>query len=702
MRNSKILFALVASTLLATPALAQSGPIFSKSGGVGSASSTYSGGEPTGGTYSINGTTGGATFNSVTSNTPIPVTSGGTGANTAPNARVAIGAAASGSNSDITSLSGLTTPLSVPQGGTGTTTSTGTGSVVRSSGPVLVTPNLGTPSAVNLTNATGLPLGTGVAGVLPVPNGGTGTASAVGNAVFAAPNGSNGAPSFRSLVLPDLPNFQNLSAAPVSRPINDKLADIINAKDFGAVCNGSTNDATAIGNALSYAGSIGSGVVELPATGLCKISTTLTVPANVTLRGKGGVSSGLVAGVTNMNPMVTLAGNYSSIERMFIDAGTAGVNTSGLVILTNNITSPTIRDLRIDRSCGAIQVNGILADVSNVYAFNSEGTSCSVIQIGNATTLSGTVNAKFDHVQVTSVNTSNRPAFCWDIKDAGGLFISHSDAIYCDVGTIIRPGANQQVIWGTFNDTYLADTNVTNGLVIEPSAASGQVKGLNFNGAWASSTSAGATIRIANPNSAVMSGLNFVGLRAFNAGGNGVQIAANAASVGLAINASFICGYSQSGIFADTGVGNFRVADTTIRPDCAGHAGSGSFGVNLGGNNADVTLANLDTRINSVAGVGGTPTGNSFVSGIVDEQNISQSVASAATINLSRVANNWVLTGTAGVSTINGFWSGREVRLITTTGSVSFTTGGNICNALTSTQNVPVLATYVGSCWFLK
>jgi hypothetical protein len=157
--------------------------------------------------------------------TPITVAQGGTGATTASGARLnlgittfadaivtatsgatvrtTIGAAASGANGDITSLSGLTTALSVAQGGTGATTATDALTSLGAypaSNPSGFTSNTGTVTSVSgagsvngitLTGTvtasgsltlggtlSGVSLATQVTDTLPVANGGTGATTA--------------------------------------------------------------------------------------------------------------------------------------------------------------------------------------------------------------------------------------------------------------------------------------------------------------------------------------------------------------------------------------------------------------------------------------------------------------------------------------------------------------------------------------------
>jgi hypothetical protein len=80
----------------------------------------------------------------------------------------------------LTPAAGIATWLATPSSANllaALTTKTGTGNAVFATSPTLTTPNLGTPSAVILTNGTGLSLLTGVTDTLGFANGGTGNSS---------------------------------------------------------------------------------------------------------------------------------------------------------------------------------------------------------------------------------------------------------------------------------------------------------------------------------------------------------------------------------------------------------------------------------------------------------------------------------------------------------------------------------------------
>jgi len=99
-------------------------------------------------------TTANITGGSITGITDLAVADGGTGASTAANARTNLSAAASGANSDITSLSGITTPLTVAQGGIGAATLTANNVLLGNgtSAPQTVAP--GTTGNVLTSNGT--------------------------------------------------------------------------------------------------------------------------------------------------------------------------------------------------------------------------------------------------------------------------------------------------------------------------------------------------------------------------------------------------------------------------------------------------------------------------------------------------------------------------------------------------------------------
>lgn len=285
--------------------------------------------------------------------------------------------------------------------------------------------------------------------------------------------------------------FLQSGTGAVSETAQTKLAQIVNTADFGAVCNGSTDDTSAFQHAHDSLSSRGGGTVVIQ-SGVCVINSNINVTLdNIKWWGQGQAATTIQLGssVTKLFN-VTNGTSTNLVLPQFEDFSITGTAAAaGSCFYFDSVRNGFINNVQLNGCFKGININGVTGEVQVMRIENVNISSTPDVTAARAIYLNGGSGDDyiFNNMRVINQTPSiNNTGF--EVVSGNGIQSNYLDVSGFGRSCVFDPGANQNVNWALFNGLQ-CEFSFGDALTLDGTAAFGSgfpfaLAGLTFVDSW--------------------------------------------------------------------------------------------------------------------------------------------------------------------------------------------------------------------------